>query len=55
MDKAFNFVTVPLLHPEDPNQRVEKALPFLDPHEYLEYIWSTQRIYIPDEEIVHLG
>ena len=44
---------VPLLDPMDPDsgKRIQVDLPFLDPHEYLEYLWSTDRIHVSDEEI----
>ena len=49
--KDLSWVTCPLLDPSDPTKCIEGRLPFLDPHEYLEYLWSTKRIHISDDEI----
>ena len=52
--KDFAWITVPMLDPEDPQKRIHRTLPFLDPHEYIEFVWATERIYISDEEILLL-
>ena len=49
--KDLSLVTCPLLDPEDPTKRIEGRLPFIDPHEYLEYLWTTKRIQISDDDI----
>ena len=37
--------------PEDDAKRVKEKLPFIDPHEYLEYLWQSGRVSVTEEEI----
>ena len=45
---------MPLLDPEDPeaaDKRVLTKLPFVDPHELLDYLWRTEHVTISDDDI----
>ena len=44
-----------MLDPEDDSKRVIKRLPFIDPHEYIEFLWQSQHIVINDESIQPLA
>ena len=54
-NKEFAWISVPVLDPEDDNKRVQKTLPFIDPHEYLEFLWRSEHVTISDEQIQPLS
>ena len=45
------YVDAPVKHETDPEQRVQARLPFMDPHELLEYLVATARVEIKLDEI----
>ena len=53
--QALSYVEVPLLHETDPGKRVMGKLPFLDPHELLNYLVSTGRVAIEEKDIRQLS
>ena len=40
-----------LKDPEDPTKKVPDRLPFVDPHEYLEYLWRSGRVDVTENDI----
>ena len=51
----MSYVEAPLRHETDPDKTVMGRLPFLDPHELLNYLVSTGRVTIDANEIKQLS
>ena len=57
LTQEFAWVEVPLRdpdHPEDDTKRITAKLPFIDPHEYLEYLYRSGRVAVTEADISHL-
>ena len=52
--KAIAYIDVPLKDAVDPDVTVREKLPFIDPHEYLEWLWRSGRADVSDEQIASL-
>ena len=55
--QAFSWVETQLLDMESPSpgKLVHQKIPMLDPHELLNWLWTTQRIVLDDEDIKHMA
>ena len=49
--EEFAWVDVMLKDLEDPTQKVPGRLPFIDPHEYMEYLWRNERVDVTPNDI----
>eukprot|EP00439_Symbiodinium_sp_Y106_P027357 s488_g3.t1 len=50
--EEFAWLDAILGDPADPVKRVPGRLPFIDPHEYLEYLWRSGRADFTDDDVL---
>ena len=57
LSKDMVWVEVPLLCKDDPSsgRRVMGKLPMVDPHEYIDYLLTTRRVVVSEEDILCLA